>query len=214
MILVQLIKYPDISIEQLADCVSDQGQSVEPATVKTKDGLARRLKVLRGIVENRLIRIRVLSKLWGPLTKIVEDPQLKKASSQMQKKVKAFKKLRKALRIAVPNSNQGFNDDGQEVNMKGIEEKVKHFRKEIGQDKDYTKMIEQIDKYWDKLFADPITVDTPTGQLDIQPQRANNILERFFRDLKRRNRKRSGTLSLNKTLKSILADTPLGFAQK
>jgi hypothetical protein len=70
-------------------------------------------------------------------------------------------------------------------------------------------MIEQIDKYWDKLFADPITVVTPTGQLDIQPQRTNNILERFFRDLKRRNRKRNGSRSLNKTLKSILADTPL-----
>ena len=169
----------------------------------------QRLKVLRDIVENSLIRNKVLSKLWGPLTKIVEDPQLKKAVSQMQKKVKVFKKLRKTLRIAVPNSNQGLNDDGQEVDMRSIEEKVKRFRQEIGQDKDYTKMIEQIDKYWDKLFADPITVDTPTGQLDIQPQRTNNILERFFRDLKRRNRKRSGTLSLNKTLKSILADTPL-----
>jgi hypothetical protein len=169
----------------------------------------QRLKVLHDIVENRLIRNKVLSKLWGPLTKIVEDPQLKKASSQMQKKVKVFKKLRKALRIAVPNSNQGLNDDGQEVDMKSIEEKVKRFRQEIGQDKDYTKMIEQIDKYWDKLFADPITVVTPTGQLDIQPQRTNNILERFFRDLKRRNRKRNGSRSLNKTLKSILADTPL-----
>ncbi len=169
----------------------------------------QRLKVLRDIVENRLIRNRVLSKLWGPLTKIVEDPQLKKAGSQMQKKVKIFKKLRKALRIAVPNSNQGLNDAGQEANIKSIEEKVKRFRKKIEQDKDYRKMIEQINKYWDKLFADPITVDTPTGQLYIQPQRTNNILERFFRDLKRRNRKRSGSLSLNKMLRSILADTPL-----
>ena len=169
----------------------------------------QRLKVLRGIVEKRLIRNKLLSKLWGPLTKIVEDPQLKKAGSQMQKKVKVFKKLRKALRIAVPNSNQGLNDDGQEADIKSIEEKVKRFRKEIEQDKDYSKMIKQIDKYWDKLFADPITVATPAGLLNIQPQRTNNILERFFRDLKRRNRKRSGSLSLNKTLKSILADTPL-----
>ena len=169
----------------------------------------QRLKVLRSIVEKRLIRNNVLSKLWGPLTKIVEDPQLKKAGSQMQKKVKVFKKLRKALRIAVPNSNQGLNDDGQEADIKSIEEKVKRFRKEIEQDKDCSKMIKQINKYWDKLFADPITVDTPTGLLNIQPQRTNNILERFFRDLKRRNRKRSGNLSLNKTLKSILADTPL-----
>ena len=77
------------------------------------------------------------------------------------------------------------------------------------QKKSYKKMIEQIDKYCDKLFADPITVDTPNGQITIQPQRTNNILERFFRDLKRSNRKKSGTISLNKTLKSILADTPL-----
>ena len=70
-------------------------------------------------------------------------------------------------------------------------------------------MLKQMDKYWDKLFADPIAVNTPNGQLTIQPQRTNNILERFFRDFKRSNRKKSGTVSLNRTLISILADTPL-----
>ena len=70
-------------------------------------------------------------------------------------------------------------------------------------------MIKQIDTYWGKLFADPITIETSNGQVIIQPQRTNNILERFFRDLKRRNRKRSGTISLNKRLKTILTDTPL-----
>ena len=64
-----------------------------------------------------------------------------------------------------------------------------YLRKEIASEKDYAKMIEQIDKYWDKLFADPITVCTSTGRLDIQPQRANNIIERIFRDLKRGSRK-------------------------
>ena len=43
----------------------------------------------------------------------------------------------------------------------------------------------------------------------IQPQRTNNILERFFRGIKKRARKRTGTISLNKTLKGILSDTPL-----
>ncbi len=70
-------------------------------------------------------------------------------------------------------------------------------------------MIEQLDKYWDKLFADPITVSSSSGQQKtIQPQRTNNILERFFRGEKRRSRKKSGTASLSKTLKHILADTP------
>jgi hypothetical protein len=35
VILVQLIKHPDISIEQLSERVSDQGQSVEPAIIRS-----------------------------------------------------------------------------------------------------------------------------------------------------------------------------------
>jgi len=169
----------------------------------------QRLKALHRIVDKRRIRNRIFSRLWGPLTKIVEDQQLKKAAGKMQKKVKTFKKLRQALCITISKTKQGLNDDGQDADIKSIEERVKCFRQEMESDQDYGKMIEQIDKYWDKLFADPITVNTPTGQLQIQPQRTNNILERFFRDLKRSSRKRSGTRSLNKTLRSILADTPL-----
>jgi hypothetical protein len=70
-------------------------------------------------------------------------------------------------------------------------------------------MTEQIDKYWEKLFADPITVTSSAGEVTIQPQRTNNILERFFRDLKRGTRRRSGTVSLNKTLRFMLTDTPI-----
>jgi hypothetical protein len=70
-------------------------------------------------------------------------------------------------------------------------------------------MIKQIDHYWNKLFADPITVMTPSGPIEIQPQRTNNLLEQFFRSIKRLFRKRTGTSDLNKTLKAILADTPL-----
>ena len=99
--------------------------------------------------------------------------------------------------------------------MKTIKEKVEGFREELTSDikfsnsDEYKKMAEQIDTYWEKLFADPIAVYTPTGELFVQPQRTNNILERFFRDLKRKARKRTGTISLNKTLKTILSDTPL-----
>lgn len=35
VILVQLIKYPHITIEQLAERIADQGQSVEPATIRS-----------------------------------------------------------------------------------------------------------------------------------------------------------------------------------
>ncbi len=70
-------------------------------------------------------------------------------------------------------------------------------------------MVKQLDKYWKKLFADPIEVNTPAGIISIQPQRTNNILERFFRDFKRGYRKRSGNRSLCKTIKAMIADTPL-----
>ena len=52
-------------------------------------------------------------------------------------------------------------------------------------------------------------INTPTGRIVIQPQRTNNLLERFFRDLKRASRKRSGMKCMTKTLKFILSDTPL-----
>lgn len=69
-------------------------------------------------------------------------------------------------------------------------------------------MIKQLDKYWEKLFADPIEVKTSHGIFKIAPQRTNNILEQFFRGEKRRIRKKTGTSSLSKSLKTILADTP------
>ncbi|MFC1857642.1 transposase [Thermodesulfobacteriota bacterium] len=170
----------------------------------------RRLKVLHGLIDAQLIRSKELSRLWRPLTRIVEDQQLKKAAAGMQKKVETFEKLREALSIALPQGKKGLNDDGQDADIKSIEKKVKLFRSQMMPDTaEYQKMAAQIDKYWDKLFADPIAVNTPTGPVTIQPQRTNNLLERFFRDFKRINRKRSGTISLNKTLRSILADTPL-----
>jgi hypothetical protein len=117
--------------------------------------------------------------------------------------------------LSKPKSNKGLNDDGDQSDIKSIEEEVKKFREEIvsedgyRKNNDYQNMIKQVDTYWEKLFADPIVVNTSNGQFTIQPQRTNNILERFFRDLKRGNRKKSGTISLTKTIRSILADTPL-----
>jgi len=70
-------------------------------------------------------------------------------------------------------------------------------------------MIDQIDQYWEKLFADPITVQTPSGPILIQPQRTNNLLEQFFRSLKRAHRRRTGNAASGRMLRTILAETPL-----
>ena len=139
----------------------------------------RKPTVLYDLVNGQLGTNKTLSKLWRPLTRVVEDPQLKRAASQMDKKVTVFNKLRKALSIAVAQTHKGLNDDGGQVSITSIEKKVTEFRQEIFSSRhkdDYQSMIKQIDKYWDKLFADPIVVNTPNGQLTIQPHRTNNIL--------------------------------------
>ena len=61
----------------------------------------------------------------------------------------------------------------------------------------------------DKLFADPIQVQTLTGPRLIQPQRTNNILERFFRRLGRDVAKRTGQKLTEGFLAHLLPDTPL-----
>ncbi|MCK5215767.1 MAG: hypothetical protein KAR05_10495 [Candidatus Omnitrophica bacterium] len=140
---------------------------------------------------------------------------VKRTLSKIESKIKVFDKLRKALRITVSENSPGLNDDGHDTCIKTIENGVKDFRSWLISDErfsksnDYKKMIVQLDQYWEKLFADPITVQTSQGEATIQPQRTNNILERFFRDLKRGYRAKTKTNSMSKTLKAMLAQTPL-----
>ncbi|MBA4380349.1 MAG: hypothetical protein C0393_06700 [Anaerolinea sp.] len=133
----------------------------------------------------------------------------------MDAKIKIFDQLREAMRIAPPHGSAGLNSGDLHADMGGIEKAVRHFRARVVSDPQYTtnpayqKMIAQIDQYWQKLFADPISVQTPQGRVSIQPQRTNNIMERLFRDLKRGNRRKTGNTSMAKTLQAMLADTPL-----
>ncbi len=147
------------------------------------------------------------------LAEFAEDERLNDLAKNLKIKASVFDKLRQAMRIALPEGKDGINDNGDSADMKTIKEKVTVFREWLPRnkhrEKTYAGMISQIDKYWVKLFADPISFETPQGIVTVQPQRTNNILERFFRDEKRRGRKKTGTASLNKMLKSILANTPL-----
>jgi len=156
---------------------------------------------------------RSFTQLKQLLEEVLADKELNESAANMETKAQVFDKLREALRIALPEGKNGLNDDGDETDIKTIEKNVTDFRDWLVSDEKrkepYRKMIEQMDKYWGKLFADPFVVNTPEGQVTITPQRTNNILERFFRGEKRRDRKKSGTASLNKTLKTILADTLL-----
>jgi hypothetical protein len=164
---------------------------------------------LRGIVKDN----KPYYLVYRTLDEAVNDYQLNDLAASLERKAKVFDKLRSAMRIALPDGKDGINDNGENADMRSIKEKVIVFRKWLIGDEQrketYTKMLKQIDKYWEKLFADPLPVLTPEGIVYIQPQRTNNILEQMFREEKHQGRKKSGTASLSKVLKAMLAETPL-----
>ncbi len=161
---------------------------------------------------------KIYSNISHDLLSVINDPVLKKAATAMEEKVAVFNRLRKAMRIALPGNKRGLNDNGElQCTMKTIETEVGKFRawliksKGYSEHKEYQKLVEQIDKYSQQLFADPIVVQTPAGKALIQPQRTNNILEQFFRKLMRGYRKKNGFNSMERILKTMLPQTPLAM---
>ena len=154
-------------------------------------------------------------KIHNALKPIMKDQVLWDAVTTLEEKIIPFEKLRSAMRIASTTGRNGLNDEGKKENIRTIEARVKKFRKWMIRRKNHDedtaggKMIAQIDKYWEKLFADPIRTQTATGPVLIQPQRTNNILEQFFRRIKRSHRRRTGNASSRRMLRTILAETPL-----
>jgi len=158
-----------------------------------------------------------LDKGLMPLTSMsngLTDHALFNTVERMTEKVAIFDPLRLALRIALPEQQQGLNNKG-DSDIKTLAEAVTQFcqSREVKQSKNhppcYQKMLNQIDTYRDKLFADPIKVQTPAGEITLQAQRTNHIREQFFRDEKRGLRKKRGNTSLSRTLKAMFSNTPL-----
>ncbi|MCG8687385.1 MAG: hypothetical protein MI892_21085 [Desulfobacterales bacterium] len=156
---------------------------------------------------------RPLIQLYKAVSEVSEDKRLNDLANDLESKANVFDKLRRAMRIALPEDKNGINENGDSTDIQTIEGRVTAFKSWLlgnkHREKTYSNMVKQMEKYWEKLFADPILVVTIEGKCTVQPQRTNNILERFFRDMKRRGRKKTGMGSLNKMLKAILADTPL-----
>lgn len=158
--------------------------------------------------------IQYLYKLYWAASDVAEDPTFKNLVNELRWRSRIFDSLRTAMRIALPGGS-GLNDDGTTQAMSTIREGVMAFRSRVDQDPTLAadplclNMVKQIDKYLDKLFNNPIVVDSPAGAVTLYPQRTNNILEQFFRELNRGNRRKTGNNSMQRMLKNMLVDTPL-----
>lgn len=184
---------------------------------------AKRLRVLgRGLDRIKDIHLRghwadnkPLFKLSCALKKVSADEGLQKMLTTIDLKIEVFDQLRSAMRVAEAGGAAGLNSGSRPAAMGPIQKAVEQFRQELTSRSDYDAtahwkaVVKQIDKYKDKLFADPIVVPTGNGTLLIQPQRTNNLMERFFRDWRRGARRRTGHNSISRFLQSMLADTPL-----
>lgn len=154
-------------------------------------------------------------KLAAQVCLVAEDSALCQAVEELRWRCLVFDRLRKAMRIAPVDGGNGLNDEGTAGAMSTIRQGVEKFRRELEDDPKLAadplalKMARQIDKYGDKLFADPIKVETPNGPITIYPQRTNNILEQFFRGERHAYRRKTGNDSMCRTLQAMLADTPL-----
>jgi hypothetical protein len=159
--------------------------------------------------------IQPLFKLARQVSGLAKDSVLQQAVEELRWHGQIFDTLRKAMRIAPPGGGNGLNDDGTAKAMSTIRQGVEQFRRQLEEDRTLAadplsrKIGAQIDKYADRLFADPIEVDSPTGAVTIYPQRTNNILERFFRGLRRGHRRKTGNNSMRRALQTMPADTPL-----
>ena len=156
-----------------------------------------------------------LFKLARVASEAANDSALRQAVEELRWRCLVFDRLRKAMRIAPPAGKHGLNDDGTAAAMSSIRQEVEQFNRDLGEnpilsaDRLSRHMAEQINKYGDKLFADPIEVATPNGMVTIYPQRTNNILEQFFRGIRRGQRRKTGNDSMGRTLQTMLAHTPL-----
>ncbi len=131
-------------------------------------------KIQQVLITTHSRNVKPLLQLSNALQPIIQDTDCQEILPLLLQKIEIFDTLRKAMRITLPDSDKGLNDNGQSVHIKTIEKGVKDFRhwliksKIYHKDTGYEKMIEQIDRYWGKLFADPMMIDTPTGTFIIQ----------------------------------------------
>ncbi|MCK4745365.1 hypothetical protein KAS41_04855, partial [Candidatus Parcubacteria bacterium] len=168
-------------------------------------------KVLIELSENKyfaeILNKSRFSKVKNILKEIVTNRELKVIASHLKKKIFIFNELRRIMRIALATGKKGLNDSaiintGEE--LQEIECNLKEILQSIQENKDnsfYIKeidaMVKQLEKYWDKIFATPITIKNSDGETEvIIPQRTNNISEQFYRKLKQLFRRLHGKKSV------------------
>ena len=154
------------------------------------------------------------------------DDPIRKTVKSLRERINIFDRFRQIMRLACKGNKQGLNDNGSLAShneLLQIEKELTayttrlerkanrvRFNKQHPQlADDMKKMLKQIHKYWDMLFMAPIIVRVASTEHEIVAQRTNNLMERSFRKIKRRCRRRHGRKKLQKDMATLPAEIAL-----
>jgi hypothetical protein len=161
-------------------------------------------------------------KLIHLIGQIVNDSKIKNAVASYRTKLVVFSDLRRALGIASETVHNGLTQMNtissiQECNT--IKMTVTHFMNELDQKIQNTtdrkiragfkNVKNRIERNWQKLFADPLTVQVNGENKTLFVQRTNNIMEKHFRQLNHYHRRIHGNHSVRRNLDNIPEQLPL-----
>lgn len=166
---------------------------------------------------------KIIWKLYHTIKEIVEDIPLKETVNVYKEKLSVFSDLREALGTAPESVNNGLTqmeETSSPQELLKIKRAVVNFvdnnlREKIQNSKDknlrlsFIKVKEKIQKYWGRLFADPLIVNVKGESKQIFVQRTNNIMEQHFRLFNYGFRRIHGNHSVRRNLENIPEQVPL-----
>jgi len=137
-------------------------------------------------------------------------------------KLSVFSDVRRALAIAPEPAKNGLTQMStvssiQELDKirTAVNQFMKSLNRKISETTDsklrssLKNVKERIEKYWEKLFADPLVVHVNGKEKCLFVQRTNNILEKHFRQLNYGYRRIHGNHSVRRNLENIPEQLPL-----
>lgn len=164
----------------------------------------------------------IIWKLYHLIENIIGDSSLKSVVHDYKTKLSVFSDLRGALSIAPEPTGNGLSQMGkisstQELNK--IRAAVEDFTNELNQKipnihdpkmrRGFISVKKRLEKYWEKLFADPLIVKVNGEERLFFVHRTNNIMEKHFRQFNYGYRRIHGKRSVRRNLENIPEQLPL-----
>jgi hypothetical protein len=180
------------------------------------------IKEITLFYSNKTKNDRIIWKLYHMIKGVVEDPSVKKIVDQYEVKLAVFSDAREAFGTTPKSVNNGLTQmkeltshrEHQKIKI-AVQKFLKALEKKNKKEKDkklcdlFNKVINKINEYGERLFADPLVVEVKNEKRTFFIHRTNNIVEQLFRWLNYGFRRIHGNHSIRRNLENIPEQLPL-----